>query len=234
VQIDCDKTLPRILVVEDEEKMARLLNQVLTESGFEVTVARDGYEGKRLAAGHDLAIVDVMMPIVDGFTMVQHLRKEGNWIPILFLTARDMPEDLVAGLALGGDDYVTKPFRLAELVARLRALLRRASAGSSLLIFEDLVLDQANNTVRRGPRSLFLSSTEFRLLQIFMRRAGEVVSKEEVLREIWNDESTQRDENVVEVYVHYLRTKLEAFDQPRILNTIKGQGYVLEAPTQPH
>lgn len=214
--------------------MAGLLKQALTESGFQVTVAPDGREGYRLAQGHDVAIVDVMMPVMDGFKMVRNLRRDGERIPVLFLTARDTPEDLVTGLALGGDDYLVKPFRLGELLARIRSLLRRASIRSPLLRHGDVTLDQLARVAYRGEKRLSLSSTEYRLLQTLMLKAGQVVSKAEVLQSVWGDGMATHDENVVEVYVHYLRTKLEAFEQSRILVTLKGKGYVLEPAAEPH
>jgi two-component system copper resistance phosphate regulon response regulator CusR len=218
----------RILVVEDEPAMSRLLDQALTESGFTVTVADNGREGLALAADHDLLVVDVMMPQLNGFEMVRQMRSAGNRVPVLFLTAKDGPGDRVKGLDLGGDDYLVKPFRLDELLARIRALLRRTIEHQDLLRCDNLEIDVHARKARRGDHWLYLSNTEFALLQLLMTRQGETVSKETIYRELWNDD-TPRDPNLVQVYINHLRSKLETMSMRRLIFTVHGRGYVLEA-----
>jgi two-component system, OmpR family, response regulator MprA len=224
-----DEAIPhRILVVEDERAMSQLLEQALEESGYAVSVAENGREGLKKAPEHDLLIVDVMMPVLNGFDMVRELRELGNKTPVLFLTAKDAVSDRVKGLDLGGDDYLMKPFKLEELLARVRALLRRSSIGQDTLEFADLWMDRRARKVRRGDRWLYLSNTEFSLLEQLLLHRGEPVSKQTLLREVWNDDSA-RDENVVEVYINYLRSKMEVLGMPRLVQTVRGKGYILEA-----
>lgn len=245
---------PRILVVEDEPALARLLKQALDESGFVATTAADGEAGLRLAdsgRNADLMVVDAMLPKLDGFEMVRRLRADGVKTPVLFLTARDTPEDRIAGLDLGGDDYMVKPFDLGELLARLRALLRRARDASDVRTYGDLWADSRSRKVGYGPMHgtgsdgeagvpIHLSATEFSLLWTLMGSPGETVSKETILREVWEEEmsvegdksGTGRHPNIVEVYVNYLRTKLETRGRPRLVHTVRGKGYVLgETPS---
>jgi two-component system OmpR family response regulator len=220
--------LGNILVVEDGKPMSELLSQALTESGYTVSVAQNGYEGLRRAAGHDLLIVDVMMPIMNGFDMVRKLRDSGNQAPVLFLTAKNGPQDLVRALNLGGDDFLSKPFRLDELLARIKALLRRSRQGTDVVQFGDLSMDLKNRRVKRGEHTIILSNTEFELLKILITQQGATVSKHQLLTQVWED--PRRDDNVVEVYMNYLRAKLEAHDMPRLIQTVRGKGYVLESP----
>jgi len=207
--------------------MSRLLRQALEESGFEVTVAENGLKGLRDAPGHDLLIVDVMMPFLNGFDMVRQLREQGNKVPVLFLTAKDEPVDRIKGLDIGADDYLGKPFDLNELLARVRAICRRLVEKKDVLTFDDLWMDLSTRKVRRGQRQIYLSNTEFALLKLLLTRAGESVSKATIYNELW-DESMPRDPNLVQVYINYLRRKLEAGGEKRLVFTNHGKGYVLE------
>jgi two-component system response regulator MprA len=217
----------RILVVEDEPAMSRLLVQALSESGFQVSVAENGRDGLKFAPDFDVLIVDVMMPHLNGFEMVRQLRDQGNRVPVLFLTARDSTSDRVKGLDLGGDDYLVKPFDLDELLARIRALLRRLVEHQDVLAISDVWMDVHSRKVRRGEAWLHLSNTEFALLKLFLTRQGEQVSKDEIYRELWNEEAG-RDPNLVQVYINFLRGKLEAGGKPRVIFTVHGLGYILE------
>jgi len=206
--------------------MAELLEQALRESGFDVTLASNGREGLRLAPDNELIIVDVMMPVMNGFDMIRQVRSSGIRMPVLFLTARDAVSDRVRGLDLGGDDYLLKPFALDELLARIRALLRRARANSDVLEYADLWLDRRDKKARRAEEWLFLSKTEFALLEAFMLSPEVPVPKASLLRDVWQDDA-ERDDNIVEVYVSYLRQKTEFMGKSRILHTVRGAGYVL-------
>ena len=208
--------------------MSALLGQALGESGFAVTVAANGKDGLRLAPGYDLVVSDIMMPFMNGLEMVRGIRAEGLRMPILFLTARDSVADRVKGLEIGGDDYLLKPFALAEFVARVRALLRRSKESADVLEYEDLWLDRRERQVRRGPDWLFLSRTEFAVLEAFMLAPGTPLAKASLLRDVWHDDATRND-NIVEVYVGYLRGKIEAHGRSRLLHTVRGVGYVLES-----
>ena len=218
----------QILVVEDEPDMRRLLKQALEESGFAVVTACNGKEGLSSYLGCDLLIVDIMMPVMSGFTMVQKLRESGVLIPVLFLTAKDSVESLVSGLNLGGDDYLVKPFRLAELVARVNALVRRSRAGLDLLKAGDIEIDRRRRQASRSGRDLFLSNTELALLECFILHQNHVLSKNFLLREIWKTDEKSND-NIVEVYVNYLRSKMETHGRPRLIQTVRGKGYVFES-----
>ncbi|WP_214324563.1 response regulator transcription factor [Nonomuraea sediminis] len=215
----------RVLVVEDEPEMASILRRGLTEEGFAVDVSGDGEEGAWYAAenAYDVIVLDVLLPGIDGFAVLERVRAAGNWAPVLLLTARDAVEDRVRGLDLGADDYVIKPFAFAELLARLRALLRRgAGERPAVLSAGDLQLDPARHEVRLGGRPVSLTAKEFALLEYFMRRPGLVLSKTELVEHVW-DFAFDRDSNVVEVYVGYLRAKL---GHGRI-ETVRGAGYRL-------
>jgi DNA-binding response OmpR family regulator len=219
---------PRVLVVEDEHAMADLLEKALTESGFEVTVARNGREGIEKSEAQDVLVVDVMMPVLNGYDMVRKLREKNLMTPALFLTARGATEDLVAGFEAGGDDYLVKPFKLAELLARLRSLIRRSRAGKDELACGDIWLDRRGRQARRGDRWLYLSNTELALLELFMLHQSEILSKAFIFSHIWH-EGFYRDDNLVEVYINYLRVKLEAQGGSRVIRTVRGKGYVLES-----
>ena len=223
--------MARILIVEDEPAMAHLLEQALSESGFAPTLARNGREGLARAietdTPFDAIVSDVMMPGMDGFEMTRRLRSAGVASPILFLTAKDAVGDRVVGLDLGGDDYLVKPFELAELFARLRALMRRSQEGGDIRQSAGVWADARSRKVKIGDRPIYLSATEFSLLWTLLGRPGEPIAKETILREVWESD-THRNPNLVEVYVNYLRTKTESFGGPRLIHTVRGKGYVLE------
>ncbi|MDQ1685436.1 MAG: two-component system, OmpR family, response regulator [Frankiaceae bacterium] len=226
----------RLLVVDDEPNIVDLLATSLRFAGFEVATASNGGEALRVASSFkpDLLVLDVMMPGIDGFTVVRRLRQDGIGAPVLFLTAKDATEDKVTGLTLGGDDYVTKPFSLEEVIARIRAVLRRfaerppAEAGTSRLAFADLELDEDTHEVWKDGTLVPLSPTEFKLLRYFMQNPGRVLSKAQILDHVWHYDFNG-EANVVESYVSYLRRKLDT-TEPRLLHTLRGVGYVLRQP----
>jgi two-component system OmpR family response regulator len=223
----------RILVVDDELPITELLQMALTFEGYEVAVASSGRDALTTMQTFrpDLLILDVMMPGMDGFTLLRRLREEQNQVPVLFLTAKDAIEDRVQGLQLGSDDYVTKPFSLAELVARVEAILRRAGsspARPSRLVVGDLVLDEDAHQVVRTGHEIELTATEFRLLRYLMLNANKVVSKAQILDHVW-EYDFGGDANIVETYISYLRKKLDAWGPP-LIKTVRGVGYALRAP----
>lgn len=206
--------------------MAELLVQALSELGYFCDMAPNGAVGLKKAAGCDLLLVDVMMPVMNGFVMVEKLRESGLRMPVIYLTAKDTTKDVVRGLEIGADDYLVKPFKLDELLARVKAALRRARDLSQMLKWHDLTMDCAKRSVRRGETEIFLSATEFALLELLMRRPEAVLSKAQLLEEVWHDDG-YRDENIVETYVTYLRRKTESFGGSRVIQTVRGRGYVL-------
>ena len=224
----------KVLVVDDEAYIADLLSTGLSFVGFDVRTAGGGQEALSLVRDWrpDLLVLDVMMPGVDGFEVTRRLRAEGRSVPVLFLTARDALEDKVTGLTIGGDDYVTKPFSLEEVVARVRALLRRASATEPVgarLPYADLVMDEDAHEVWRGGEPVELTPTEFSLLRYLMLNAGRVMSKAQILDHVWAYDFGG-DGAVVESYISYLRKKVDApFDVP-LIRTVRGVGYALRAP----
>jgi two-component system OmpR family response regulator len=222
----------RLLVVEDEPNILELLAASLRYAGFEVITAAAGTEAVQAAGRHrpDLIVLDVMLPDMDGFDVVRRLRGGGARIPVVFLTARDAMEDKVRGLTLGGDDYLTKPFSLGELVARIHAVLRRThnEAASGRLVFEDLELDEDTFEVRRAGRRVELTPTEFKLMRFLLRNPRRVLSKAQILDHVW-EYDFGGDANVVESYVSYLRRKIDT-SEPRLLHTLRGVGYVLRLP----
>ena len=226
----------RLLVVDDEPNIRELLSASLRYAGFDVATAADGQQALTAARARrpDLLVLDVMMPGIDGFEVVRRLRSEGTHCPVLFLTARDSTEDKVTGLTLGGDDYVTKPFSLEEVVARIRAILRRhgatADRAPSRLSFADIELDDETHEVWKAGRLVPLSPTEFKLLRYFLHNAGRVLSKAQILDHVWHYDFGG-DANVVESYVSYLRKKIDT-TQPRLLHTLRGVGYVLRLPRE--
>ncbi len=226
--------LPRLLVVDDEPNILELLGASLRYEGFEIATATNGREALALARTFrpDALVVDVMMPIMDGFDMTRRMRADGLLAPVLFLTARDGTDDKVTGLTLGGDDYVTKPFSLDELVARLRALLRRHGSGepttSARLAFADVELDDDTHEVIKAGESVTLSPTEFKLLRYFLLNPGRVLSKAQILDHVWQYDFGG-DANIVESYMSMLRRKVDTGD-PRLLHTLRGVGYVLRVP----
>lgn len=227
----------RLLVVDDEPNILELLSASLRYAGFEVATAPDGNEALRVAEAFkpDLLLLDVMMPGIDGFEVVRRLRQEGRHVPVLFLTAKDATEDKINGLTLGGDDYVTKPFSLEEVIARVRAVLRRFAAAapestSARLTFADIELDDDSHEVWKDGEPVTLSPTEFKLLRYFLQNPTRVLSKAQILDHVWHYDFGG-DANVVESYVSYLRRKIDTTD-PRLLHTIRSVGYVLRQPRQ--
>jgi two-component system, OmpR family, response regulator len=224
----------RLLVVEDEPNILELLSASLRYAGFDVVTAAAGSEAVQAAQRHrpDLIVLDVMLPDMDGFDVVRRLRGGGARIPVVFLTARDAMEDKVRGLTLGGDDYVTKPFSLEEVIARIRAVLRRTNGDGAeptpRLKFADLELDEESHEVWRAGQHVQLSPTEFKLLRYFMQNTGRVLSKAQILDHVWNYDFGG-DANVVESYVSYLRRKVDT-SEPRLLHTLRGVGYVMRVP----
>lgn len=217
-----------ILVVDDDPKITRLVQRALALEGYSVETATSGPLALNAARSFepDLVILDILMPGMDGLEVCRRLRAAGD-TPILFLTAKDEVEDRVEGLDSGGDDYVVKPFALEELLARVRALLRRREAGvREPLRYADLVLDTEERRVRRGGRELTLSATQFELLRYFMQHPRRVLSRETILDNVWGPRFV-RPTNVVDVYVGYLRVRLEAEGDKRLLHTVRGAGYVL-------
>ena len=228
-------TASRILVVDDEPHITELVAMALRYEGFEVETAATGRAA--LAAVDSfrpaLLVLDVMLPDLDGFAVAERLTAARANAPILFLTARDTVEDKVRGLTLGGDDYVTKPFSLEELIARVRALLRRAGAegDGTKLVFADMELDDDTHEVRRAGVPIELTITEFRLLRYLMQNAPRVLEKSQILDHVWNYDF-RGDANIVETYVSYLRKKLDALGPP-LIQTVRGVGYRLSAPLVP-
>lgn len=224
-----------VLVVDDEPFILDLLGSALRLSGFEVHSADSGRGALAAAAAHrpDIIVLDVMLPDIDGFTVAQRLRDRGSDIPVLFLTARDAVADRLAGLAAGGDDYVTKPFSLEEVVLRLQAILRRSrvsdAEASGHLRVADLELDAESHVVRRAGESIWLSATEFNLLRYLMLNVGKVVSKRQILDRVWEAEEG-RGERVVETFVSQLRRKIDA-QGPPLIHTVRGVGYSLRGST---
>ena len=223
----------KLLVVDDEPNIRELLSASLRFAGFEVSVAGSGREALDAARDSqpDLVVLDVMLPDMDGFEVLRRLRGAHRALPVLFLTARDATADRVAGLTLGGDDYVTKPFSLEEVVARIRAVLRRTDAQSSddgRIVVADLEMDTEAHQVRRAGRLVGLSPTEFNLLRYLMVNAGRVVSKAQILDHVWEYDFAG-EASIVESYVSYLRRKIDAEGAP-LLHTVRGVGYVLRLP----
>jgi DNA-binding response OmpR family regulator len=218
----------RILIVEDDERLARQLKKGIEENGLLVSLAFDGLNGLEAARqGHfDVLVLDVMLPGLDGFGIVRQFRKTGGKSPVLMLTARDSADDIVAGLDAGADDYLTKPFALKVLLARLRALARRKDTepGTRLQV-SDLVLDPAAHSVKRGAAEISLTRTEFLLLETLMRNAGRVVTRERIIEAVWGNEK-EVESNTLDVYVRALRSKVEPPGSAKCIRTIRGVGYV--------
>ncbi len=218
----------RILVVDDEESITDLVSMALRYEGFTVTTARNGRAALEAVAASapDLVVLDVLMPGIDGFEAARRLRSSNDALPILFLTARDATEDKVRGLTLGGDDYLTKPFSIEELVARIRAILRRArptSTSPSRLAYADLELDEDTHQVWRGDEEIKLTATEFKLLRYLLLNARRVLSKDQILDHVWNYDFGG-NANIVETYISYLRRKVDGHGAP-LIQTIRGVGY---------
>ena len=221
----------RILVVEDEVKAADYLRKGLGESGYGVEVAHNGIDGQFLAqeSEFDLVILDVMLPGIDGWQLLQIIRRKSQ-VPVLFLTARDAVEDRVKGLELGADDYLVKPFSYAELLARVRTLLRRGPPREvEQFQVADLQLDVLRRRVARGAERIVLTNKEFALLQLLMERSGEVLSRTQIASQVWQM-NFDSDTNVVDVAIRRLRAKVDDPFTPKLIHTVRGMGYTLEAP----
>jgi two-component system OmpR family response regulator len=223
----------RILVVDDEPTIAELVATALRYEGFDVEIQHTGRGAIAAIRGHspELVVLDVMLPDVDGFTVQERLRHDGRRVPVLFLTARDSIEDRVRGLTLGGDDYLTKPFSIEELIARVRAVLRRThpeDASQSRLSYYDLEVDEETRDVRRGDRRIDLSPTEYALLRYLLVNARRIMSKAQILDHVWQYDFGG-DGRIVETYISYLRKKIDA-DVVPLIHTVRGVGYVLRHP----
>jgi len=222
----------RVLVVDDEQNIAELISMALRYEGFEVTAAHTGSRAVAAAKSFDpdAVVLDMMLPDFDGLEVLRRMRGHSPNLPVLFLTAKDAVEDRVAGLTAGGDDYVTKPFSLEEVVARLRALMRRtavvADESSSMLVVGDLAMDEESHEVTRGGDAVQLTATEFELLRYLMRNPKRVLSKAQILDRVWNYDFGGQA-NVVELYISYLRKKIDVGREPMI-HTLRGVGYVLK------
>jgi two-component system response regulator MprA len=223
----------RVLVIDDDKTITSFLRRALSYAGFEVDVAHDGGEGleRALRTHPGVVVLDVMMPGLDGFEVCRRLR-EGDDVPILMLTARDEVSDRVAGLEHGADDYLVKPFAHEELIARVRALLRRRSPeGRNTARFSDLVVDLGSREAWRGEREVVLTAKEFDLLAAFLRQPRQVLSQQQLLEQVWGFDA-EVETHVVPVYVGYLRDKLEACGEPRLIHTMRGAGYILKEPSR--
>ncbi len=222
--------MPRVLVVDDEPAVRRALERALTLDNYSVQLATDGQEALDVLADApvDAVVLDIMMPRIDGLEVARRMRKAGDRTPILMLTARDAVDDRVAGLDVGADDYLVKPFALRELQARLRALLRRAGedGDGEQLHFADLVMDTAAHEVRRGDRLIELTRTEFLLLEMFLRHPRQVLTRSQIFEHVWGYDFGPTS-NALGVYMGYLRRKTEAGGESRLLHTVRGVGYIL-------
>ncbi len=222
----------KILVVEDEAKISEYLRQGLTEAGFVVDLARTGLDGHHLAmtGTYDLIILDVLLPDVDGWRILQALRETGSKVPVLFLTARDSVDDRVKGLELGADDYLIKPFAFAELLARVRTLLRRGTvpATETTLRVADLELDLLRRRVTRAGQRIPLTAKEFALLELLIRHHEEVLPRSLIASQVW-DMNFDSDTNVIDVAIRRLRAKIDDAFTPKLIHTVRGMGYMLDA-----
>lgn len=222
----------KILIVEDEPKTSEYLQQGLTEAGFVVDLARNGLDGHHLAntESYDLIILDVMLPDIDGWRILQSLRDAGKQVPVLFLTARDSVDDRVKGLDLGADDYLVKPFAFAELLARVRTLLRRGAANAidTTLTVADLELDLMRRRATRAGQRIQLTAKEFALLELLMRHQSEVLPRSLIASQVW-DMNFDSDTNVIDVAIRRLRAKVDNPFEPKLIHTVRGMGYMLDA-----
>ena len=218
-----------VLVVEDDSRMAELLRQGLSEEGFAVTVSGNGRDalGMAQASAFDVIVLDVMLPGIDGFTVARRLREARNRTPILMLTARDADRDVITGLNLGADDYLTKPFSFEVLLARIRAVGRRGPIAQAVILqTRDLTLDETSREVTRGARRINLTRTEYSLLLLLLRNAGRVVTRDSIIEKVWGH-STEIESNTLDAFMRLLRTKLEAPGEAKLLQTVRGVGYCL-------
>ncbi len=226
----------KILIVEDEPKTGEYLRQGLREAGYFTDLFTSGVDGlyQALEIDYDLVMLDVMLPGMDGWTVLHQLRSKGRQMPVLFLTAKDQVDDRVKGLEMGADDYLVKPFSFAELLARVRTILRRGRSGTepTSLQVADLELDLLRRRVSRAGKRIDLTAKEFGLLELLMRRQGEVLPRSLIASQVW-DMNFDSDTNVIEVAMRRLRAKVDDEFEPRLIQTVRGMGYVLEAPGQP-
>ena len=226
----------KILIVEDEPKTSEYLRQGLTEAGFVVDLARNGLDGHHLASTetYDLIILDVMLPDIDGWRILKSLRESGKQVPVLFLTARDSVVDRVKGLDLGADDYLVKPFAFAELLARVRTLLRRGGSGTvdTKLSVADLELDLMRRRATRSGQRIALTAKEFSLLELLMRHESEVLPRSLIASQVW-DMNFDSDTNVIDVAIRRLRVKIDDTFEPKLIHTVRGMGYMLDAGAEP-
>ena len=222
----------RILIVEDEAKIGEYLHQGLTEAGFVVDLARSGLDGQHLSmtGSYDLLILDVMLPDIDGWRILQSLREAGNKVPVLFLTARDSVDDRVRGLELGADDYLVKPFAFAELLARVHTLLRRGTAPvmETMIQVADLELDLMRRRVTRAGRRIPLTAKEFALLELLLRHRDEVLPRSLIASQVW-DMNFDSDTNVIDVAIRRLRSKIDDDYERKLIHTVRGMGYMLDS-----
>jgi DNA-binding response OmpR family regulator len=219
----------KLLIIEDEARMAELLRKGLTEEGHVATCAHDGAEGLALAKSYefDVILLDIMLPKLSGYELAKRLRAEKVRTPILMLTAKDSVPDIVRGLDLGADDYMTKPFSFEELIARLRAVKRRAVAAEGMhLQVADLVLDPASREVQRGEQRISLTRTEYNLLERLMYRAGKVVPRRSLIEAVWGFDR-DIEENTLDAFMHLLRNKIDSPSRPKLIHTVRGVGYMI-------
>jgi heavy metal response regulator len=220
----------RILIVEDEKDLAAIIKQGLEEEGYVVDVAHDGEEGLYMAETYpiDVMVLDVMLPLMDGLTVLSNLRKKGVQTPVILLTARDALIDKIKGLDTGADDYLTKPFVFEELLARIRSLIRRKGTVKEAVIrIADLEIDTASHQVRRAGKPIALSAKEYSLLEFLAYRKGAVVSRTDIVEHIYNEDADM-DSNVVDVYINYLRNKIDKEFSGKLIHTVRGAGYILK------
>ena len=225
----------RILIVEDEKKMAAVLKKGLEADNHRVSVAFDGRSGLELASTteFDVVVLDLMLPVIDGFEVARRLRRNDNRTPILMLTARDAVPDIVKGLDVGADDYLTKPFAFEVFLARLRSVARRGSTPRpTILQVGDLVLNPGNHQVARGEREIHLSPTEFRLLELLMRRAGRVVPRDAIVDAVW-DFDHDVEENTLDTFIRLLRSKVDRDHDHKLIQTVRGVGYTIRENSRP-
>lgn len=225
----CKTFFMRVLIIEDEKKMAAVLKKGLEADNHRVTLAFDGRSGLELAASleFEVVVLDLMLPVIDGFEVARRLRKNDKQTPILMLTARDAVPDIVKGLDLGADDYLTKPFSFEVFLARLRSVARRGSAPRpTVLRVDDLVLDPASHQVTRGEREIHLSPTEFRLLELLMRRSGRVVPRDAIVEAVW-DFDHDVEENTLDTFIRLLRSKIDREHDHKLIQTVRGIGYTI-------
>ncbi|MDI3481044.1 MAG: hypothetical protein PWQ97_699 [Tepidanaerobacteraceae bacterium] len=219
----------RILVVEDQSSLLKSIARRLQEDGYSVDTAKDGREGLdfALAVEYDCIVLDIMLPAIDGLTVLRRLRENNVTTPVLFLTAKDAVEDRVKGLDLGADDYLIKPFSFDELLARIRALLRRRSIGRETVIkIKDLILDTNAHTVTRGGRFIELTAKEYAVLEYLMRNRGRVLTRTQIADHVWNYDF-EGNSNIVDVYIRYLRRKIDDGFEDKLIQTVRGSGYMM-------